>query len=1571
MRKILTSLLLLTAFMWALPTSAATWAVTDTIIKDGYYRLWTYNGVSTSNKVKITTDWYAVLQEGGGVTDGWIINAGQKVTFNANDMAAVWHIWRAGDHEGHPTYHLKNMGMQAKTYILPQNTVAGTSAYLWGTGVEQDSVYIQTKNYGTRSKVTGYKARYGIFNVQFTANNYTDSATSDVRQLVMLTSTKNLSRWRLGDSYRYKLNPYSSVTNACFDLVPYDVTGKEEYMKLVEALTDAKGRNFQVGDNPGQVPTSQSAIFDNFDQVVSEAQDLADTGGAEDVCAAKAKQVREAIAAIEAACVSLDNGYFVLRNHVKYSTTNGAKFLHPLMDYAKRESLDGSDNIPIGDGYTDTTSMQAQFNYLFNTSWWLGYDYQVDATAENLPADFIWHVTKAADGKHYYLKNCAEVGTIGDSTYFHSTATYHGETAAVMDGRDYGDHNQMSGTAKFPYELWHETDNQYRLVSSQNPYIVNQGVENLCTDNTTNLTTYTLWEFETVPASRITPKFLLNESLTEAKGILNDWQPGNNPGNLKASISEPLQNAIDAAMSVYQNDGDFASAKTALDAVVNTTKALLKDTLNAVNPIEEGYYYFENYTNLTQRKYGDSTACTVFAGDDGYLHWASDLLANLENPIYAWKITPKGDGKYSICNLGTGKYIGSGHQKSGWVEMTDTDEVDQIISANNTGITFYESSSLFLGDCHQMQNVFTIANAETPTIPWHNLDHGAGANLGPNFVEQYVNAWTCWYYLNRITDQKTLDILLEKGAQKARNLDLYNALHTAQQANDKTVSYSFNKTDSLIYEAGVVHLTAQDGSDSIGFDQNHNQFDSNNKAAQEGAYRNLLDGLNTTFFITRYNTNSGAKPTEDGYLQVDLRDKPQQNFVFYNALRSFTNSLYGKVGGRPTTAYSEISACPDYGQRNRPKDYTITATNDTLNGPWTEVAYLNMSTNPNLRQFYSPLIQADQPYRFYRFSVHNTVNGGVYSGIQYWNVSEWQMYPAAVNETTSAYNYDSNIKTAADQVRTLIAQGWNEYKAGAATQETINSLNKATADLNAIVPDTSALSSRILEAQILNDSAYAYDLEENAQWGDVSPAQKATFEAAIATAKQACQPASQPSVASLQAAYNTLNDAYFTLNSQRKTFEVNKWYYLQSAERQSYHVSSNYAWRGGHFYYASGATAQPAIKADSCAYPASQIQWGHYVDFNGSTGLDYPASLGADVDYMGGHMDNEDNGFAMWRFVQLSDSVYAVQNRATGLYMGRRQDINQTDGNAVCQSVEPMKVAVNIIGRNQFEIMNIDSVNGTFYTSAANAKAGNVSYGDVNQPLHQQGSNFRAVWWGTGSESYLARGFNTGSAVTFVPVNDDDIDMLAYPAKTNNIEIKSYPFAVNGIVSNTGDAVNAYALKNIVTNVADSTFTAELTEKTAFAAGEPFVLITGNPNDESLTKDSITLYFDVPTGYELANKSVNGLTSVLYGDSILKPGIGVFVNAVLTVTDSTRAMVLGQTGFIQPAETKDAGGTADVTINGKGLLNAIESAVVDREGFNGNVYSIEGKLLRRDATNGAKGLQKGVYIINKKKVYVQ
>ena len=94
--------------------------------------------------------------------------------------------------------------------------------------------------------------------------------------------------------------------------------------------------------------------------------------------------------------------------------------------------------------------------------------------------------------------------------------------------------------------------------------------------------------------------------------------------------------------------------------------------------------------------------------------------------------------------------------------------------------------------------------------------------------------------------------------------------------------------------------------------------------------------------------------------------------------------------------------------------------------------------------------------------------------------------------------------------------------------------------------------------------------------------------------------------------------------------------------------------------------------------------------------------------------------------------------------------------------------------------------------------------------------------------------------------------------------------------------------------------------------------------------------------------------------------MGYFINNNAAV-NLTRQFFSGMTGYINPQLAENLGeATADDIVLNVDNLTSIKSATIGAAV--GNVYSIDGKLVSK---NGVKNLNKGIYIVGKKKVAVK
>ena len=180
-----------------------------------------------------------------------------------------------------------------------------------------------------------------------------------------------------------------------------------------------------------------------------------------------------------------------------------------------------------------------------------------------------------------------------------------------------------------------------------------------------------------------------------------------------------------------------------------------------------------------------------------------------------------------------------------------------------------------------------------------------------------------------------------------------------------------------------------------------------------GRYAYLLDGDPFTYFISVHNQNH-MKPAEPHYIQVDLQSNPVAAFKL---------------------AYKNSTKWPTFAM----KDVNVYASNDTTDANnWVLVQQIQGISEDNV-----PTIIMDQEYRYIRFSVISTANmlkvGNGYS----FSIGEFQLYPAELNEGTSAYNYIEGMKSLADDMMKLAGDDKEVAEEHLTTQDAIDALQAA------------------------------------------------------------------------------------------------------------------------------------------------------------------------------------------------------------------------------------------------------------------------------------------------------------------------------------------------------------------------------------------------------------------------------------------------------------------------------------------------------------------------------------------------
>jgi hypothetical protein len=337
--------------------------------------------------------------------------------------------------------------------------------------------------------------------------------------------------------------------------------------------------------------------------------------------------------------------------------------------------------------------------------------------------------------------------------------------------------------------------------------------------------------------------------------------------------------------------------------------------------------------------------------------------------------------------------------------------------------------------------------------------------------------------------------------------------------------------------------------------------------------------------------------------------------------------------------------------------------------------------------------------------------------------------------------------------------------------------------------------------------------------------------------------------------------------------------------------------------------------------------------------------------YIGGYpidqLDPKNDPYAIWRFVPIEgqEGQYAIQNMGTGQYFGPYRGDGSDNSPLLSHSKVPYKLLY--AGNGKFRIIQANLTN-------------------LMDALKTDGTNKIVLNWPTNLDNQQAWKFEAideSQGVSFNTMTD------------NNISIMTLPFELKGdlsLMAINDKVVKTYAIKSITTTDAGSKL--ELKLKNDFEAGEPFIMTVGDYTQYSSSAPSQPLSLGVPSDVVDTSTIVpNGLVGTLQGMTVTKLGLGIFIDSKLKSTNSTSTTIDGRSGYINPNLVQNEEGDADLIIETTDMINAVKAIVITKPTEIVNVYTIDGKILKKNVkrAEAQKGLNKGLYIIGKKKVAIK
>lgn len=485
------------------------------------------------------------------------------------DPAFIFHVTKLDN----GNYRIKNMGKQNDTYIEP---------YVYGD--------------------------HSTPNVFMTGNK-------NAEQRIEFLSTDRAYIYTAGQNFRYHLNPTTAMVEtgdyanvySSWKFIKVDDSRVTPELKLQEAITDAKGGNYQAGTNPGQVP---EAALTAFNEVISEAEAAVSAGVAD--LEAMVGKINAAVEEIEAQKVPLTEGYYRFVNQ-----THG--------DYL----------IP----YWTT-----QYG---ETGYWLWH-----GEMDELDPMSYWHVTVTPEGE-YVMKNCG----MQDYTYIKGVA--EGDAWGLV---------KVTGTSQTTQSFVQKAGNLYKIFCSGNLYPYNADGSGLVSNNKDYYAGDGYWYIEKVSDEDVGVLMKLREAITDAKGIIADSNVGSNPGQ-NAGDTTALAAVIEQAVTMY-NEGMASDAEIdqMIEQLKAASEEFAAQD-HSTNPVTDGYYYIvqADYYVVNDPITGTDRATAMYSTNNNQLKWG---MLEEKTPDYLFRITDNGNGTFNVQNVKYLNYVDTYSQSALTVVMT-------------------------------------------------------------------------------------------------------------------------------------------------------------------------------------------------------------------------------------------------------------------------------------------------------------------------------------------------------------------------------------------------------------------------------------------------------------------------------------------------------------------------------------------------------------------------------------------------------------------------------------------------------------------------------------------------------------------------------------------------------------------------------------------------------------------------------------------------------------------------------------------------------------------------------------
>ena len=730
---------------------------------------------------------------------------------------------------------------------------------------------------------------------------------------------------------------------------------------------------------------------------------------------------------------------------------------------------------------------------------------------------------------------------------------------------------------------------------------------------------------------------LMEEYRDYTEGYPQAFVVGTEIGNYGAAEVAAFNDAYSAC--VFAGTPDYQGTADDLvvlrDALIAAYQAVMDSQIKFV--IIDGYYRFRTGMKYNDGKlkymYVEPTAGTTINGKWGTL---DDLD---ENCHALWQLTKGEDGSWDIVSVSTDARFKTAIINP-QTPITLSDESDN---------RFVFEEVAMIGEDYYVN--IRYANKEKNSQAYiHQNGHSGGGGTDGTLV-----AWFPTYSGTTMgASEWVVELVPNDEAQ-----EIINAYASIKERQQKEREYA------MMVETSKANLEIAKDNPKVTVDDEtlliteNSQFSSPWSDPSEGSLDNLLDGDLSTFWHS--NWHDGSVPNHTHYLDVALKEATHSLVAMTISRRPSSNdhitqwSVYGSATPDIYFTQEEIEAAlegdPAYGK---------TTSDLKTAGEWHKLADLYTPFGNNKETKTSAPFDT-KGYQYLRFYIDATTNNRGYG-----HVSEFQLNPASLAIAENAqYLVMGELATNLEKV--LFDQ--IEVEAADMTDEQFDALKAAYDAFMAKFSDPAELRAAIKTAEA--STAGIVVGTNPGEWGPYTDA--GALATTVANAK-AYDQSGDYTPAQTEQYIEDLNAQAGDILSSANKIEEGKWYRIHFGSKETFEA---------HEWDIDNNEATTVEDIHENAYVTNEALWDKFVtvakheaekinievaheptEQDPSTSKEQEFTLnkvvpyGEDDDILRGAQiffdaegDIQDPECSLFRFVNVGDTAYVIQNKATGLYL--------------------------------------------------------------------------------------------------------------------------------------------------------------------------------------------------------------------------------------------------------------------------------------------------------------------------------